>query len=578
MTTLQRHLQAWTCALLLLSAPLAARAAEPLAAGQDVPQASAAPETPRATPAPRSPQPAAAPRAAAEQGNPFTEGFEQDPVFNARPVVRVGQDYHVTAGSTVREVVVVTGSVIIDGRVERDVVVVLGSVRLGPEAVVNGSMVTVAGTVTVAPGAQVRRDFVVAGGSVDAPPSFNPGGEHVVIGASGVAERIQAVVPWATRGLLLGRLIVPSLPWMWTIVAVVFFIYLTLNLLFERPIRACAAVLATKPLSTFFVGLLVLLLTGPVAFILVVSVVGIVVLPFALCALLIAWLFGKVAVSRALGASVIVEDEPGNKLQATRSFAIGFAMVTVAYMIPVLGLVTFVLVAVFGLGSASMALLAGLRRENPARPKPPRPLPTSPVGPSVTTPGGPGTASAPGYAASALAAGPAPAAYETPAYEAPAYHAASEEPPVMPSSPPVMPLPPPVAGTLIAMPKATLLERAAAFALDIVLVLFGYAMLPDWLFRGGPQSFFLLLLVYHVVFWTMKATTVGGIICNLRLVRTDGGAVTLQDAIIRGLSSILSIITAGIGCLWIAFDAERQAWHDRIAGTYVVKVPRNWPV
>ena len=128
------------------------------------------------------------------------------------------------------------------------------------------------------------------------------------------------------------------------------------------------------------------------------------------------------------------------------------------------------------------------------------------------------------------------------------------------------------------MPKATLLERAAAFALDIILVLFGYAMLPNWLFRGGPQSFFLLLLVYHVVFWTMKATTVGGIICNLRLVRTDGGAITLSDALIRGLSSILSIITAGIGCLWIAFDTDRQAWHDRIAGTYVVKVPRNWPV
>jgi uncharacterized RDD family membrane protein YckC len=34
----------------------------------------------------------------------------------------------------------------------------------------------------------------------------------------------------------------------------------------------------------------------------------------------------------------------------------------------------------------------------------------------------------------------------------------------------------------------------------------------------------------------------------------------------------------GLGCLWILKDPERQAWHDKIAGTYVVKVPRNWPL
>jgi uncharacterized RDD family membrane protein YckC len=32
----------------------------------------------------------------------------------------------------------------------------------------------------------------------------------------------------------------------------------------------------------------------------------------------------------------------------------------------------------------------------------------------------------------------------------------------------------------------------------------------------------------------------------------------------------------GLGALWIIRDPERQAWHDKIAGTYVVKVPRTW--
>ena len=39
---------------------------------------------------------------------------------------------------------------------------------------------------------------------------------------------------------------------------------------------------------------------------------------------------------------------------------------------------------------------------------------------------------------------------------------------------------------------------------------------------GAPVSIFLLLLAYHIAFWTWKGTTVGGIICQLRVVRIDG--------------------------------------------------------
>jgi uncharacterized RDD family membrane protein YckC len=44
------------------------------------------------------------------------------------------------------------------------------------------------------------------------------------------------------------------------------------------------------------------------------------------------------------------------------------------------------------------------------------------------------------------------------------------------------------------------------------------------------------------------------------------------------LTAILSLVVLGLGALWILKDPERQAWHDKIAGTYVVKVPRSWPV
>jgi hypothetical protein len=30
--------------------------------------------------------------------------------------------------------------------------------------------------------------------------------------------------------------------------------------------------------------------------------------------------------------------------------------------------------------------------------------------------------------------------------------------------------------------------------------------------------------------------------------------------------------------LWILRDDQRQSWQDKIAGTFVVRVPRNWPI
>ena len=96
-------------------------------------------------------------------------------------------------------------------------------------------------------------------------------------------------------------------------------------------------------------------------------------------------------------------------------------------------------------------------------------------------------------------------------------------------------------------------------------------------FEIHPGRSFVLLLVYRVALWSWKATTVGGIICGLRVVRMDGKPLPFTAALVRGLASILSAAAAGLGWLWILWDPERQAWHDKIAGTVVVRVPAGWP-
>ena len=121
-------------------------------------------------------------------------------------------------------------------------------------------------------------------------------------------------------------------------------------------------------------------------------------------------------------------------------------------------------------------------------------------------------------------------------------------------------------------PRASFLDRLAAFALDCILVAIANAILD---ITRNDGFYFFLLLTYHIAFWAWRGTTLGGIICNLRVIRTHGAELRPPDAVVRGLASMFSIAALGIGCLWMLQDSERQMWHDKIAGTLVVKVPRE---
>ena len=94
-----------------------------------------------------------------------------------------------------------------------------------------------------------------------------------------------------------------------------------------------------------------------------------------------------------------------------------------------------------------------------------------------------------------------------------------------------------------------------------------------------PHHALLLFLAgYGAVMWKLRGTTIGGSICGLRVVRLDGRAIDWPTAIARALGAFLSMVVAGLGFIWVVFDTELQSWHDKIAGTVVVHVPRGTPL
>jgi uncharacterized RDD family membrane protein YckC len=91
--------------------------------------------------------------------------------------------------------------------------------------------------------------------------------------------------------------------------------------------------------------------------------------------------------------------------------------------------------------------------------------------------------------------------------------------------------------------------------------------------RTGIQT--LLGLIYFVYLWSSASPwpgqTVGMKVLNIRVVKTDGSDLSLVVALIRYVGLFISVIVLLIGVIWAAFDANKQGWHDKIAGTYVVK-------
>jgi predicted Zn finger-like uncharacterized protein len=80
-------------------------------------------------------------------------------------------------------------------------------------------------------------------------------------------------------------------------------------------------------------------------------------------------------------------------------------------------------------------------------------------------------------------------------------------------------------------------------------------------------------VTYYVFFTGYNGQTPGKMALRLQVIRTDGTPVGYGKAFLREVPcKFISGILLGIGYLMVAFDVQKQGLHDRMAGTYVVKL------
>tara|TARA_Y100001934_G_scaffold31558_1_gene35205 strand:- start:2122 stop:3564 length:1443 start_codon:yes stop_codon:yes gene_type:complete len=106
------------------------------------------------------------------------------------------------------------------------------------------------------------------------------------------------------------------------------------------------------------------------------------------------------------------------------------------------------------------------------------------------------------------------------------------------------------------------------------------ALILDWFIVGTISMitsagllFIPGLLMYYLVMWSWKETTLGAAVMNIKLVCDRRKKVDFPVAFVRALGTVLSFGMLGLGFLWSAVSRDKKSWHDIIAGTNVVRVP-----
>ena len=134
--------------------------------------------------------------------------------------------------------------------------------------------------------------------------------------------------------------------------------------------------------------------------------------------------------------------------------------------------------------------------------------------------------------------------------------------------------------------------RVAASLIDTLLMMM--VVLPVMSLIYGPEYWFahsyivgfwdflfnyLLPAIVVIVFWLYKSATPGKMALKLTIVdASTGEKPSTKQLIIRYVGYYVSIIPLMLGFIWVGIDKRKQGFHDKLAGTVVLRNTAHEPV
>lgn len=111
----------------------------------------------------------------------------------------------------------------------------------------------------------------------------------------------------------------------------------------------------------------------------------------------------------------------------------------------------------------------------------------------------------------------------------------------------------------------------------ILIYIYGWAYfdVKQTGFIAGPADFLISWVfpsIAVIIFWLQKQATPGKMVVGIKVVdATNGNTMSVGQSIGRYLAYFVSLLPFGLGFIWIAFDSRKQGWHDKLAGTVVIR-------
>jgi len=246
----------------------------------------------------------------------------------ARDKVRIGGNVVVEKGTEVNDAVAVGGSVTVNGRVRDSAVAVGGSVTLGPDAVIGKDVVSIGGAVKQAQGSKIHGDIV----------------ELNIPGVS-------ALIPFFLEDT--------SSSWFWTFKIASLFGFLAFAVLLVAIMPKSFDLITDNVQQNFgkvilwaILGLVVLV---PLAFFLLISVVGIPLIALEVLLAGIAFIVGYIAIAQLIGDKIAaLMKRPA--LSVIWLTVVGLLALWLIGWVPVLGSIVKFLAIVLGFGGVLATL------------------------------------------------------------------------------------------------------------------------------------------------------------------------------------------------------------------------------
>ncbi len=116
------------------------------------------------------------------------------------------------------------------------------------------------------------------------------------------------------------------------------------------------------------------------------------------------------------------------------------------------------------------------------------------------------------------------------------------------------------------------------FTTALVMLFVRAAIMPEsagawaYLYRAALLA---IVIGYYLLNWTRSGQTLGMRAWRLRAVDEAGQRMSAHAALLRFLYGVFAWAPAGLGVLWLYFDSQHLAVHDRWSRTRVIHLTRS---